>query len=331
MIKSIQSFVEDSALDHIAFYPKNYDEEVFLHQLAAVLRLRRESVVTNNALKSNCKNVKINLWKPALYPCSTTKKAADMNIGPLGSPEDNLYNDEYNLYNGEEGDVKSSGSDQNDTSPIVKVTVDYYITPTGRFDMKFSVDASKMVVVLPRIGIQFNINDKFLQVMWRGMGPHECYPDRKESNINAVHIAPIDALHVPYIVPSENGNRTDIDWVQLDQHISYDMSPLMSVNPITNKKSSKSLASIQSDVQSDDDLKTLPEKTTIQLKNLKLFSLKISSGNDPFNFSAQPFTTEDLSRASNMTFLHKSARPFYTINVDRYYYHYYYYYYYYYY
>ena len=114
---------------------------MYLHKLASVLRLGRESIVTGG-LKN--KSVKLNLWKPVLYPCSTTKKVADMNIGPLGSPND----DDYKI-----DDTDMMDCEADEPSPYVKVTVHYYITPSGRLDMNLSVDASAMVVVLPRIGI----------------------------------------------------------------------------------------------------------------------------------------------------------------------------------
>ena len=113
---------------------------MYLHKLASVLRLGRESIVTGG-LKN--KNVKVNLWKPALYPCSTTKKVADMNIGPLGSPND----DDYNI-----DDIDMMDCEPDGPSPHVKVTAQYWIHPTGRLEMNLSIDASAMVVVLPRIG-----------------------------------------------------------------------------------------------------------------------------------------------------------------------------------
>lgn len=129
--------------------------------------------------------------------CSTTKKAADMSIGPLGAPDD----EDYNVDDNDDGSSTMMDCEPDDTLPHIKISVDYYLTSAGRLDMSFHVDALAMVVVLPRIGIQFQVCDAFQQVSWRGMGPHECYPDRKASAINAVHSAPIDSLHVPYIVP----------------------------------------------------------------------------------------------------------------------------------
>ena len=84
----------------------------------------------------------------------------------------------------------------------------------------------------------------------------------------------------------------------MDQHVTYTIpNATVAPTPISTKKSMKSFASIPSDVQSDDDLMALSER--VVMKNMKPFSLKISSGNsnETFNFSVQPFTTEDLARA----------------------------------
>jgi beta-galactosidase len=42
------------------------------------------------------------------------------------------------------------------------------------------------------------------------------------------------------------------------------------------------------------------------------------SGSKLFNFSVQPFTTEDLNQAKNQAILNHFPRPFYTLNLDPY-------------
>ena len=79
-----------------------------------------------------------------------------------------------------------------------------------------------MLVPLPRVGLQLFVDPKVVSwATWRGRGPHECYPDRKASAIDAVHSSSIPSLYVPYLVPGENANRTDVDWLLLhDSHES---------------------------------------------------------------------------------------------------------------
>jgi beta-galactosidase len=53
------------------------------------------------------------------------------------------------------------------------------------------------------------------QVRWYGRGPHECYSDRKAGAAVGIYRAEVDALQVPYVLPQENGNRTDVRWVEI--------------------------------------------------------------------------------------------------------------------
>jgi hypothetical protein len=50
---------------------------------------------------------------------------------------------------------------------------------------------------------------------WYGRGPHESYSDRKEGAPIGVHGGTVDEQYVPYIMPQENGNKTDVRWVAL--------------------------------------------------------------------------------------------------------------------
>ena len=50
---------------------------------------------------------------------------------------------------------------------------------------------------------------------WYGRGPHETYIDRKQGAKVGVHSGTVDEQYVPYIVPQENGNKTDVRWAAL--------------------------------------------------------------------------------------------------------------------
>lgn len=68
---------------------------------------------------------------------------------------------------------------------------------------------------LPRIGLQMRLPEGFEQFGWYGRGPHETYVDRKEGAQVGVYRGSVDDQYVPYIVPEENGNKTDVRWVTL--------------------------------------------------------------------------------------------------------------------
>ncbi len=47
---------------------------------------------------------------------------------------------------------------------------------------------------------------------WYGRGPHETYPDRKQSGRVGIYSEDVDAVSLPYVMPQEYGNKTDVRW-----------------------------------------------------------------------------------------------------------------------
>jgi hypothetical protein len=77
----------------------------------------------------------------------------------------------------------------------------------------FDLDAG--LPELPRIGVACALVPGLERVRWYGRGPHECYSDRKAGAPVGLYGSSVDDLQVPYILPQENGNRTDVRWVEL--------------------------------------------------------------------------------------------------------------------
>jgi len=66
---------------------------------------------------------------------------------------------------------------------------------------------------LARAGISFGLDPSFFQLAWFGRGPSENYPDRKTCSDLAVWQSTASKMGYDYIVPSENGSRSDCEWV----------------------------------------------------------------------------------------------------------------------
>jgi beta-galactosidase len=73
---------------------------------------------------------------------------------------------------------------------------------------RFLVD--KSITDLPRIGVRFEMPKGFEQLQWFGRGPFETYPDRKTAGVVQWHRSTVQAEYVPYILPQEHGNKTDV-------------------------------------------------------------------------------------------------------------------------
>jgi beta-galactosidase/beta-glucuronidase len=68
---------------------------------------------------------------------------------------------------------------------------------------------------LPRIGLRLQLPGRFSRFTWYGRGPHESYPDRRTGAWVGLFAGTVDEQYVPYIVPQENGNKTDVRWLAL--------------------------------------------------------------------------------------------------------------------
>lgn len=63
---------------------------------------------------------------------------------------------------------------------------------------------------LPRVGMQCLIPNTYENFQWHGIGPHECYIDRRASGYVGIFDSKVKDLAYPYHEPQETGNRMDI-------------------------------------------------------------------------------------------------------------------------
>jgi beta-galactosidase len=72
-----------------------------------------------------------------------------------------------------------------------------------------------MPEMLQKVGLQFQLPKSFNQVEWYGRGPFENYPDRKTGAKVGLYHSTADSMYVPYIIPQEYGNRSDVRWLKV--------------------------------------------------------------------------------------------------------------------
>jgi hypothetical protein len=69
---------------------------------------------------------------------------------------------------------------------------------------------------------------------WYGRGPHESYADRKLGAKVGVYRGAVDEQYYPYIMPQENGNKTDVRWARLANEAGFGLLtiglPLLNVS-----------------------------------------------------------------------------------------------------
>ncbi|KAG7948524.1 hypothetical protein I3843_13G012200 [Carya illinoinensis] len=137
--------------------------------------------------------------------------------------------------------IKENCSVLNTTDKLVKIVVGFIAVPTDekhsipelgkanalfKIDMIYTIYGSGDVIVeckvkpnssnlppLPRVGLEFHLEESMNNIKWFGKGPFECYPDRKAAAHVGFYEQKVGDMHVPYIVPGECSGRADVRWV----------------------------------------------------------------------------------------------------------------------
>jgi beta-galactosidase len=84
------------------------------------------------------------------------------------------------------------------------------IEGSGRIRVDEAASIPAEFTDVPRIGAVLELAAGLEQVRWWGLGPHECYPDRRASGLVAVHASTVDDMAEPLVHPQEHGARLDI-------------------------------------------------------------------------------------------------------------------------
>jgi beta-galactosidase len=86
----------------------------------------------------------------------------------------------------------------------------YTVRPDGAIFAYNVFVVDKRMADLPRLGVVMTLRPGLDGLMWYGRGPHENYCDRNAGAPLGVYSSTVDDTYVPYIVPQENGNHTDV-------------------------------------------------------------------------------------------------------------------------
>jgi len=98
-------------------------------------------------------------------------------------------------------------------SAMIKVT--YTINGKGAIKVDYSLAADRNLPDLPKVGMQMGILRADSNIAYYGRGPYENYTDRRTGSEAGIYNQVISQFMEPYVVPQENGNRTDVRWMLL--------------------------------------------------------------------------------------------------------------------
>lgn len=93
----------------------------------------------------------------------------------------------------------------------------YRFQASGELKIDIEVMVDGDLPPMPRIGACLHLKEAPQSVSWFGRGPHENYPDRCRSADIGRWTDTLEALHTPYIFPTDNGLRCDTRHLQVGQ------------------------------------------------------------------------------------------------------------------
>lgn len=91
----------------------------------------------------------------------------------------------------------------------------YGLSADGELLVQHEFDIDNTLPDLPRIGVRMTLPGSFENFSWFGRGPVESYCDRKSAGVIKRHESSVSAQYVPYILPQEHGNHTDVETLDL--------------------------------------------------------------------------------------------------------------------
>ena len=96
-----------------------------------------------------------------------------------------------------------------------QVEVIYLVNGNGVVKVMYHLTTITDLPNIPKVGLSCGINNDYRNISWYGRGPAENYIDRRFGFNSAVYSQPISTFMEPYVMPQENGNRTDVRWMFL--------------------------------------------------------------------------------------------------------------------
>lgn len=107
---------------------------------------------------------------------------------------------------------------ENSVFPVFNVRITYTIHKNGTTDIRTALKPFVNPLIendMLRFGLTFEMPRAFDRVEYFGLGSHENLCDLKAHTTACVYNDDVNNMHVPYIKPQDNGNRTEVRWLKI--------------------------------------------------------------------------------------------------------------------
>ncbi|MDO5338222.1 MAG: glycoside hydrolase family 2 TIM barrel-domain containing protein [Eubacteriales bacterium] len=104
------------------------------------------------------------------------------------------------------------------TSPTAECELSYQVYGDGSVRTSLVYEPVKELHDMPEYSVMFKLNADYQFMEWYGLGPDDCYSDRKRGGRLGIHKKTVKENVAHYLVPQESGNHTDIRWLKVTDH-----------------------------------------------------------------------------------------------------------------
>jgi beta-galactosidase len=107
------------------------------------------------------------------------------------------------------------------TDGVGLINTKYEVFGDGTIKVDVTYNLNEGLPEVPKLGMQAKIAGDLLEVEYYGKGPHESYIDREEGMRLGRFRTSVPYMSTPYVRPQENGNRRDVDWMNIFNKSNY--------------------------------------------------------------------------------------------------------------
>jgi beta-galactosidase len=124
-----------------------------------------------------------------------------------------------NISTGKTNNKNGSGTIVTSTYSYIQdsaiVVIEYCMYSNGMVRVHYHLIADPGLPNIPKVGMQMGIERTYDNIEWFGRGPMENYIDKNYGADVGIYNLLIQKFRENYVVPQENGNRTDVRWMFL--------------------------------------------------------------------------------------------------------------------
>ncbi|MFG0286968.1 MAG: glycoside hydrolase family 2 TIM barrel-domain containing protein [Rhodopirellula sp. JB044] len=97
----------------------------------------------------------------------------------------------------------------------IELATTYTVSRSGKLSVTMKLDADESLPNLIRFGMTMEVPSSYTQTTYYGRGPFENYEDRRRAAFVGRYESETHEMFENYVMPQENGNRTDTRWLML--------------------------------------------------------------------------------------------------------------------